>query len=163
MNIPAGINSGMRIRMADQGEVGHGGGPAGDLYVEVQVQPHPVFVRENNDLHVRLTVPMYDAALGTELSVDNLAGGQTTIEVPGGTQPGDTIHLQGEGMPRLRAEGAGDMIAHVQVTVPTALTNDERAALQDLRDGHPDNPEVHVESDEHGEGFFSRMRDRFRR
>ena len=163
VNIPAGINSGMRIRMADQGEVGHGGGPAGDLYVEVQVKPHPVFVRENNDLHVRLTVPMYDAALGTELTVDNLAGGQTTIEVPGGTQPGDTIHLQGEGMPRLRAEGAGDMIAHVQVTVPTALTNDERAALQDLRDGHPDNPEVHVESDEHGEGFFSRMRDRFRR
>ena len=153
----------MRIRMAGQGEVGHGGGPAGDLYVEVQVKPHPVFVRENNDLHVRLTVPMYDAALGTELSVDNLAGEQTTIEVPGGTQPGDTIHLQGEGMPRLRAEGAGDMIAHVQVTVPTALTNDERAALTDLRDGHPDNPEVHVESDEHGEGFFSRMRDRFRR
>ena len=163
VNIPAGINSGMRIRMADQGEVGHGGGPAGDLYVEVQVKPHPVFVRENNDLHVRLTVPMYDAALGTELTVDNLAGEQTSIDVPGGTQPGDTIHLPGEGMPRLRAEGAGDMIAHVQVTVPTALTNDERAALTDLRDGHPDNPEVHVESDDHGEGFFSRMRDRFRR
>ena len=85
VNIPAGINSGMRIRMASQGEVGHGGGPAGDLYVEVQVEPHPVFVRDNNDLHLRLTVPMYDAALGTQLAVDNLAGERTTIDVPGGT------------------------------------------------------------------------------
>ena len=66
-------------------------------------------------------------------------------------------------MPRLRAEGAGDMIAHVQVTVPTALSNDERATLEDLRDGCPDNAEVHVESDAHGDGFFSRMRDKFRR
>lgn len=163
VNIPAGINSGMRIRMADQGEVGHGGGPAGDLYVEVQVEPHPVFVRENNDLHLRLNVPMYDAALGTELAVDNLAGGETIIEVPGGTQPGDTIHLPGEGMPRLRAEGAGDMIAHVQVAVPTALSNDERAALEDLRAGCPDDARVHTEHDEHGDGFFSRMRGKFRR
>ncbi|MBC3177794.1 molecular chaperone DnaJ [Corynebacterium lujinxingii] len=162
VNIPAGINSGMRIRMADQGEVGHGGGPAGDLYVEVHVEPHPVFVRENNDLHVRLTVPMYDAALGTELSVENLDGAQTAIKVPGGTQPGDRVVLSGEGMPRLRQEGAGDMIAHVEVTVPTALTNDERATLEDLRDGHPDNPAVQSEGESH-DGFFSRMRDRFRR
>lgn len=162
VNIPAGINSGMRIRMADQGEVGHGGGPAGDLYVEVHVEPHPVFVREDNDLHVRLTVPMYDAALGTELTVENLDGAQTAIKVPGGTQPGDRVVLSGEGMPRLRQEGTGDMIAHVEVTVPTALTNDERAILEDLRDGHPDNPQVQTEGESH-DGFFSRMRDRFRR
>ena len=163
VNIPAGINNGMRIRMADQGEVGHGGGPAGDLYVEVHVEPHPVFVRDNNDLHLRLTVPMYDAALGTELTVENLTGDETRIEVPAGTQPDDRVVLSGEGMPRLRQEGAGDMIAHIEVTVPTALSNEERAALEDLRAGHPEDPKVHSEGGEHGDGFFSRMRDRFRR
>ncbi len=163
VNIPAGIASGMRIRMASQGEVGHGGGPAGDLYVEVQVEPHPVFVRENNDLHLSLSVPMYDAALGTEISVDNLDGGETVIDIPSGTQPGERITLQGEGMPRLRAEGHGDMIAHVQVLVPKALTNDERATLEDLRDGCPDAPGIHTEDDSRQEGWFSRMRDRFRR
>ena len=163
VNIPAGINNGMRIRMADQGEVGHGGGPAGDLYVEVHVEPHPVFVRDNNDLHLRLTVPMYDAALGTELTVEHLTGDETRIEVPAGTQPDDRVVLSGEGMPRLRQEGAGDMIAHIEVTVPTALSNEERAALEDLRAGHPEDPQVHSEGGEHGDGFFSRMRDRFRR
>ena len=79
VSVPAGIADGMRIRMAAQGEVGHGGGPAGDLYVEVHIAPHPVFVRENNDLHLRLNVPMYDAALGTELTVDDLAGGQLSL------------------------------------------------------------------------------------
>ena len=163
VNIPAGINNGMRIRMADQGEVGHGGGPAGDLYVELHVEPHPVFVRDNNDLHLRLTVPMYDAALGTELTVENLTGDETRIEVPAGTQPDDRVVLSGEGMPRLRQEGAGDMIAHIEVTVPTALSNEERAALEDLRAGHPEDPKGHSEGGEHGDGFFSRMRDRFRR
>lgn len=163
VNVPAGIASGMRIRMAGQGEVGHGGGPAGDLYVEVQVEPHPVFVRENTDLHLRLTVPMYEAALGTEIAVENLNGGETVIQVPGGTQPGERITLPGEGMPRLRAEGHGDMIAHVQVVVPQRLTNEERAALEDLRDGCPDTAGIQTEEDAPHEGWFTRMRDRFRR
>lgn len=163
VNIPAGIASGMRIRMAGQGEVGHGGGSAGDLYVEVQVEPHPVFVREGNDLHLRLSVPMYDAALGTEIAVDNPAGEQTRIEVPAGTQPDERVVLQGEGMPRLRAEGRGDMVAHVQVIVPTALSNEERAALEDLRDGCPDEAAVQTEDEAAETGFFSRMRGKFRR
>ncbi|QYH19383.1 molecular chaperone DnaJ [Corynebacterium aquatimens] len=163
VNIPAGIATGMRIRMAGQGEVGHGGGPAGDLYVEVTTEPHPYFVRDGHDLLLRLNVPMYDAALGSQITVDNLAGGTTTIVVPAGTQPGDTIVLEGEGMPLIRTDRFGDLIAHVQVTVPTALSNQERAALEELRDGCPDNTEVHTEDAAANEGFFSRMRDRFRR
>ncbi|SDR80769.1 molecular chaperone DnaJ [Corynebacterium timonense] len=166
VNIPAGIASGMRIRMAGQGEVGHGGGPAGDLYVEVQTTPHPVFVREGDDLHLRVTVPMYDAALGTSVAVDNLAGGQTTVDVPAGTQPEERIVLDGEGMPRLRAQGAGNMIAHVRVAVPTELSQDERERLEALRDGHDASPAVASSSAGQGsgeEGFFSRVRDRFRR
>ncbi|OHF36832.1 molecular chaperone DnaJ [Corynebacterium sp. HMSC074A01] len=164
VKIPAGIASGMRIRMADQGEVGHGGGPAGDLYVEVHTTPHKVFAREGNDLHLELRLPMYDAALGTELHVDNLAGETTTITVPAGVQPGEEIVLDGEGMPKLRAEGAGDMIAHVQVVVPTELSKEERTSLEKLREGHADTARVHAGSDDGGgDGFFSRMRDRFRR
>ncbi|WJY68555.1 molecular chaperone DnaJ [Corynebacterium auris] len=166
VNIPAGIASGMRIRMAGQGEVGHGGGPAGDLYVEVQTTPHPVFVREGDDLHLRVTVPMYDAALGTSLSVDNLAGEQTTVEIPAGTQPEERLVLSGEGMPRLRAQGAGDMIAHVRVAVPTELSSDQREQLEALRDGHDASPAVATDSAARGSGedsFFSRVRDRFRR
>lgn len=162
VNIPAGISSGMRIRMAGQGEVGHGGGAAGDLYVEVTTENHPVFVRDGDNLHLKVSVPMFDAALGTDVTVKNLAGETTTIEIPAGTQPNEEIVLEGEGMPRLRAEGAGDMVAHIQVVVPTELTKDQRAALEDLRDGHQ--AEAFVE-EEHpdGEGFFGRMRNRFRR
>ncbi|MEX3504878.1 molecular chaperone DnaJ [Corynebacterium sp. LK2510] len=163
VSIPAGIASGMRIRMAGQGEVGHGGGPAGDLYVEVQTLPHRVFVRDGNDLHLRLAVPMYDAALGTTINVDNLAGGVTTIEVPAGTQPNEQIVLAGEGMPRLRAEGAGDMVAHVQVAVPTELGRADRELLEQLREAHAGTPEVATESTGRDDGFFSRVRDRFRR
>lgn len=162
VKIPAGIANGMRIRMAGQGEVGHGGGPAGDLYVEVQTAPHKIFVRDGNDLHLRLNVPMYDAALGTSIDVENLAGDTTTIEIPAGTQPGDEVRLEGEGMPRLRAEGHGDMIAHIQVVVPTHLSGEERRSLEQLRDARGDATGVHHD-DEHDEGFFSRMRDRFRR
>ena len=166
VNIPAGIASGMRIRMAGQGEVGHGGGPAGDLYVEVQTAPHPVFVREGDDLHLRVTVPMYDAALGTSLEVDNLAGGQTTVDIPAGTQPDERIVFPGEGMPRLRAQGAGDMIAHVRVAVPTELGREERERLEALRDGHEASPAVASGADGNegrDDNFFSRVRDRFRR
>ncbi|WPJ93360.1 molecular chaperone DnaJ [Corynebacterium sp. UMB2355A] len=162
VKIPAGIANGMRIRMAGQGEVGHGGGPAGDLYVEVQTAPHKIFVRDGNDLHLRLNVPMYDAALGTSIDVENLAGDTTTIEIPAGTQPGDEVRLEGEGMPRLRAEGHGDMIAHIQVVVPTHLSGEERRSLEQLRDSRGDATGVHHD-DERDEGFFSRMRDRFRR
>ena len=163
VNIPAGIANGMRIRMASQGEVGHGGGPAGDLYVEVHTEPHPYFVRDGNDLLLQLNVPMVDAALGTEITVDNLAGSQTVIEVPAGTQPGETVRLDGEGMPLLRTDRFGDLVAHVQVVVPTDLSSAEREALTKLRDARSDSAEVHTESDTTHEGFFGRMRDRFRR
>ena len=163
VNVPAGIASGMRIRMAGQGEVGHGGGPAGDLYVEVHTEPHQYFVRDGNDLLLRLNVPMYDAALGSGITVDNLAGEQTVIDVPAGTQPGDTVRLPGEGMPLLRSDQFGDLVAHVQVTVPTNLSGAEREKLEALRDGSQDQTEVHTEGGTANEGFFSRMRDRFRR
>lgn len=161
VKIPAGIVGGMRIRMAGQGEVGHGGGPAGDLYVEVDTETHPVFVREGDNLHLKVNVPMFDAALGTSVEVEDLAGETTTIEIPAGTQPEEEIVLTGEGMPRLRREGAGDMIAHVQVVVPTELSKEQRRSLEELRDGHDESASVEEEAGQ-DEGFFPRLRDRFR-
>ncbi|WP_257183582.1 molecular chaperone DnaJ [Corynebacterium cystitidis] len=162
VNVPAGIADGMRIRMADQGEVGHGGGPAGDLYVEITTQRHPVFVREGDNLHMNLRVPMLDAALGTAVKCADLAGEDFEVHIDAGTQPGAQILLEGEGMPRLRATGRGNLVAHVQVTIPTDLDDKGRAALEDLR-RRRDNEYSQVETEDEDSGFFSRLRDRFKR
>ncbi len=88
VKVPAGVGGGMRIRLAAQGEVGPGGGPAGDLYVEVHEQPHEMFVRDGDDLHCTISVPMVDAALGTTVTVNTIIDGPTEITIPAGTQPG---------------------------------------------------------------------------
>ncbi|MCS5480132.1 molecular chaperone DnaJ [Corynebacterium sp. YIM 101645] len=162
VNVPAGINNGMRIRMAGQGEVGHGGGPAGDLYVEVATRPHPVFQRDGDNLHLAVSVPSVDAALGTEITVEDLAGESLTIEIPAGTQPGEQIRLVGEGMPRLRTEGRGHLIAHVEVTIPTELDERTRELLEQIRDHRKEVSSVNREG-ESDSGFFSRLKDKFRR
>ena len=162
VNVPAGINDGMRIRMAGQGEVGAGGGPAGDLYVEVSMEPHPVFRRDGDDLHMTLTVPMVDAALGTDIEVEALSGEQLTVHVVPGSQPSDQIHLPGAGMPKLRADGTGDVIAHVEVTVPKELDSESRKLLEQLRTHREETSEVRLAAAEQ-ENLFSRLRNRFRR
>ena len=163
VNIPAGIGDGMRIRMASQGEVGHGGGPAGDLYVEVHTEPHPVFERNADDLHLTVRVPMVDAALGSSCTVEQLDGEELTIDIAPGTQPGESITLQGKGMPRLRTDGFGNLHAHVDVVIPTDLDKKTREALEKVRNAGHGGTEVHRADDEHGESLFSRFRDKFRR
>ena len=163
VNIPAGIGDGMRIRMASQGEVGHGGGPAGDLYVEVHTEPHPVFERNADDLHLTVRVPMVDAALGASCTVEQLDGEELTIDIAPGTQPGESITLQGKGMPRLRTDGFGNLHAHVDVVVPTDLDKKTREALEKVRNAGHGGTEVHRAGDGQGESLFSRFRDKFRR
>lgn len=162
VNIPSGIADGMRIRMASQGEVGHGGGPAGDLYVEVSIAAHAVFTRDGDDLHFAVSVPMVHAALGTDFEVENLAGEPIQVHVPAGTQPGERIELAEQGMPRLRAEGKGTLVAHVEVVVPKDLSDKERDLLSKFRDQGQDSSNVRVQH-EHGEGFFHRFKNRFRK
>ena len=158
VNVPAGISDGMQIRMAGQGEVGPGGGPAGDLYVQVQMESHPVFQREGDDLHIAVSVPMADAALGTDFDVDDLLGEPLTITVDPGTQPAQEIRLEGKGMPHLRGEGNGDLVAHVGVSIPTKLDKRSRELLEQLRSHRNDGAAV-TDRDE-GRGFFSRFRRR---
>lgn len=160
VNVPAGINNGMRIRMAGQGEVGHGGGPAGDLYVEISTLPHKVFQRDGDNLHLNVSVPAVDAALGAQASVEDLSGQTLTIDIPAGTQPNAQIRLGGQGMPRLRTEGRGDLIAHVTVTVPTELDDKTRELLEQIREHRAEVSSV--DQDGEDSGFFSRLKGKFR-
>ncbi|AGP30477.1 molecular chaperone DnaJ [Corynebacterium terpenotabidum] len=163
VNIPAGIRDGMRIRMSGKGEVGPGGGPAGDLYVEVRVEEHPCFVREEDDLHVTVHVPMVDAALGTAVDVTMLDGSTATVTVDPGTQPEAVVRIKGAGMPHLRRDGAGHLIAHVDVTVPTELDRRSRELLEELRDRSGEAAGVRTAESEHAGGLFSRLRGKFGR
>ena len=163
VNIPAGINDGMRIRMASQGEVGHGGGPAGDLYVEVHTEEHPVFQRNADDLNLTVRVPMIDAALGTNFTIDQLSGEELTIDIEPGTQPGESIKIEGAGMPRLRTDGYGNLFAHVDVVVPKDLDRKTRESLEKIRNSRDEGARVRTTGDGQEESFFSRIRDKFRR
>lgn len=163
VNIPAGIRDGMRIRMSGKGEVGPGGGPSGDLYVEVRVEEHPCFVREGDDLHVTVHVPMVDAALGTSVDVDMLDDSVVTVAVEPGTQPEAVVRVKDAGMPHLRREGHGNLIAHVDVSVPTELDRRSRELLEELRDRSQETSGVRTTENERSGGLFSRLRGKFGR
>ncbi|MCG5432547.1 molecular chaperone DnaJ [Mycobacterium sp. MYCO198283] len=163
VKIPAGVGDGMRVRLAAQGEVGPGGGPAGDLYVEVHEQPHDVFVRDGDDLRCTVSVPMVDAALGTTVTVDAIIDGPTELTIPPGTQPGAVITLRGLGMPHLRSGVRGDLHAHVDVVVPTRLDHGDAELLRELKKRRSRDVAVvrSVHTDHHNGGLFSRLRETF--
>lgn len=161
VKIPAGVGDGMRVRLAAQGEVGPGGGPAGDLYVEVHEQAHDVFVREGDHLHCTVSVPMVDAALGVTVTVDAILDGLSEITIPPGTQPGSVITLRGRGMPHLRSNTRGDLHVHVEVVVPTRLDHQDIELLRELK-GRRDREVAEVRSTHAAAGgLFSRLRETF--
>jgi molecular chaperone DnaJ len=157
VKIPAGVEDGMRIRLAGQGEVGPGGGPAGDLYVEIHERPHDVFSRKGEDLHCRVVLPMTAAALGTQMTLKSLDG-EENVEVKPGTQPGSTLKIRGKGVPRLRGGGRGDLFVHLYVKTPTKLDAEQERLLKELSKLRG---EEAIEPARPGGGFFSRMRDAF--
>lgn len=157
--IPAGVGGGMRIRLAGQGEVGPGGGPAGDLYIEVTERRHPVFVRDGDDLHCTVRVPVVDAMLGGGVELETVVGETLDIEIPAGTQPGHTVTLEGSGMPRVRGGGTGDLTVHMEVVVPEKLDRKRRELVEQLRRLDGDTAEVVDETTARRGGLFSRLRD----
>jgi molecular chaperone DnaJ len=165
VKIPAGVGEGMRVRLAAQGEVGPGGGPAGDLYVEVHEKPHELFERDGDDLHCSIDVPMVDAALGTSVSIDVILDGPTELTVPAGTQPETVVTLRGRGMPHLRSGARGDLHAHVNVVVPTRLDARDTELLGQLRANRQhERSEVTATRSaaaHNGGGIFSRLRETF--
>ncbi|PXY27636.1 molecular chaperone DnaJ [Prauserella muralis] len=160
--IPPGVGDGMRIRLSGQGEVGPGGGPAGDLYVEVDEQPHEVFVREGNDLHCHLRIPMTSAALGAVVPLETLIDGEQELEIEPGTQPATELVLTGKGMPRLRSsgrvDGRGDLHVHIEVVVPTKLDDEQSTLLRELAQLRGEEaPTLAGNGSKHG-GLFSKLR-----
>src|SRR4051794_6267009 len=156
VKIPAGVEDGMRIRLTGYGEVGPGGGPAGDLYVEVHERPHPVFTRDGEDLHCRVTLPMTSAALGTTLNLKTLDG-ETDLDIRPGTQSGSVLTLRAHGAPRLRATGRGNLLVHVEVQTPTRLDPEQEKLLRELAVLRGE--DTAGSSRETQQGFFSRVRD----
>ncbi len=162
VKIPAGVGDGMRVRLVGQGEVGLGGGAAGDLYVEVTEKPHSVFVRDGDDLHCTVRVPMVDAALGGSIEIDTILGGSTTVAFDAGTQPGQISKVRGQGMPHLHTGVRGALHVHLDVVVPTRLDSQQTAKLkeyQKLSVGEQVEL-VHSGSSNTG-GLFSRLRNAF--
>lgn len=129
VSIPPGLEDGTRVRVVGQGEGGMRGGPPGDLYVVVRVEPHELFVRDGADLHLEQDISAFLAALGTEIEVPTLDGTEK-IPVPAGTQPGDTVTLRGLGLARVRRSGRGDIVVHFKITVPKRLSSKQKELLQ---------------------------------
>ncbi len=160
VKIPAGIDDGTRIQLSGEGEVGPGGGPAGDLYVEVSTRPHSVFQRRGDDLHCSVTLPMTAAALGTVLNLETLDGPED-VEIRRGTQAGHVVTLRAHGIPHLRGTGRGDLVVHIDVATPTRLDPRQEELLRELAAVRG---EEHVESKfqrPEKEGLFTRLKDAF--
>ncbi|MGY1616667.1 molecular chaperone DnaJ [Geodermatophilus sp. SYSU D00691] len=156
VKVPAGVEDGMRIRLTGHGEVGPGGGPAGDLYVEIHERPHAVFTRDGEDLHCRVTLPMTSAALGTTLNLTTLDG-ETELDIKPGTQSGSVLTLRAQGAPRLRATGRGNLLVHVEVQTPTKLDAEQEKLLRELATLRGE--DTAGSTRESQQGFFSRVRD----
>ena len=131
VKIPAGVDHGSRLRLTGEGEPGVYGGPPGDLYVFIHVQPHEFFQRQDTHIICEIPISFIQAALGDKISVPTL-NGKKTLEIPKGTQPGDVFYFRGEGIPELRGRGRGDQIIQVTIKTPTHLTKKQEALLRDF-------------------------------
>jgi len=131
VKVPAGVEQDTRIRYQGEGEAGRFGGPAGDLFVVLNVKAHKFFERDGDDLHCVLPISFPQAALGTELQIETLDG-PATIRVPEGTQSGREFRLRGKGVPHLNQSGKGDLIVEIRVATPAKLTKAQRELLHQL-------------------------------
>lgn len=158
VKIPAGINEGMRIRSAGNGEPGTNGGPAGDLYIEIRIKQHEIFERDGDDLHCTVPVGMTTAALGSTIEVPTL-GGKAEIELPEGTQHGKTFRLRGKGIKGVRSSYPGDLYCHVSVETPVKLTEHQRKLLRELDDSLSKSADRHSPNTK---GWTNRVKDLFK-
>jgi molecular chaperone DnaJ len=151
VNIPAGVETGTRIRLSGEGEAGMRGGPTGDLYIFIEVAEHNLFQRDGVNLYCRVPVSMTSAALGGDIEVPTIDGGRSRVKVPAGTQSGRQMRLRGKGMPALRGGGQGDMFIEMAVETPVNLTSKQRQLLREFDEESQDN---HPES----QNFFAKVK-----
>ncbi len=162
LKVPAGVDTGTRIQLQGQGEVGPNGGTVGDLFVEIVVSPHPVFERHGDELHCVVSIPMAAAALGTSVKLDTLDGTED-ISITPGTQSGATVTLRGKGVGKLRGGGRGDLFVHVDVQVPTSLDARQQELLREFASlrGEEAVHTVQTQGATEGGGLFGKLKDAF--
>ncbi len=132
VRIPAGVDTGDRIRLAGEGEAGFNGGPPGDLYVQVEVREHPIFARDGKNLYCEVPISFVDAALGGELEVPTLTG-RVKLKIPAETQTGKLFRLRGKGVTPVRGGSVGDLLCRVQVETPVRLSDQQKRILRDFK------------------------------
>ncbi len=151
VDVPAGVETGTRMRLAGKGEAGVRGGPTGDLYIFIEVREHPLFQRDGVNLHCRVPVSMTTAALGGEVEVPSIDGGRSRVKVPAGSQTGRQMRLRGKGMPELRGGPTGDMFIELAVETPVNLSPRQKEILREFEElGEHNNPE--------GSSFFQKVK-----
>ena len=151
VNIPAGVETGTRIRLAGEGEAGMRGGPSGDLYIFIDVTEHQIFRRDGVHLSCLVPVSMTAAALGGDIEVPTIDGGRSRVKIPAGSQSGKQMRLRGKGMPALRGGGQGDMFIELAVETPVNLTARQRELLREFE-------EVKADNSPQSDGFFDKVR-----
>src|SRR5213596_1625293 len=154
LDIPAGIDDGQQLRVAGEGEAGLRGGPSGDLYVLIRLREHALFRREGDDLVHLARLSPAQAALGDEISVPTIEGGDTKLRVPAGAQHGQMVRVRGKGVPHLGSSGRGDQLVYLDVVVPRTLSKDQRRLYGQLRD-----LEGPTSQDGDTQDFFGRIKD----
>lgn len=151
VRIPAGVDAGSRLRMSGEGEPGTFGGPPGDLYIILDIEEHPVFVRKGFDVYCEVQLSFPQAVLGTEIEVPTLDG-TAGLKIPPGTQPGKAFHLKGKGIPRLGGHGKGDEVVVVSIEVPKQITPRQREILEEF---------AQISGDRTAKTFKDRLKDIF--
>lgn len=153
VNIPAGIENGMKIRIAAEGEAGFRGGSAGDLYIYVSIKPHDIYKVEGDNLHFKLPLSFTKAALGGEIEVPTIEGSKVMLKIPAGTETGNMFRLKGKGMSKVRSSIRGDMYAHAYIQTPKNLTKRQKELLEELQKEMGD-----ADNNYKDEGFFSKVK-----
>jgi len=151
VNIPVGVETGTRIRLAGEGEAGLRGGPAGDLYIFIEVNEHALFQRDGVNLYCHVPVSIGTAALGGDIEVPTIDGGRSRVKVPAGSQSGRQMRLRSKGMPALRGNGTGDMFIELAVETPVNLTTRQKEIMREFED-------VAADNNPNGSSFFSKVK-----
>ena len=151
VNIPAGVETGTRIRLAGEGEAGMRGGPSGDLYIFIEVQDHELFQRDGTHLFCRVPVSMASAALGGDIEVPTIDGGRSRVKVPEGSQSGRQMRLKAKGMPALRGGAPGDMFIELAVETPVNLTARQKEILREF-------DKIEAENNPQASSFFKSVK-----
>jgi molecular chaperone DnaJ len=134
IRIPAGVDNGMRLKMSGYGDAGEGGGPSGDLFVHIEMEPHEAFQREGDDVYLELPITFPEAALGCKKEVPTLLGETCKIQIPEGTQNGKLLRVSGKGFPNVHGQGQGDLLVRVSVETPVKLSEKQKGLLRSFEE-----------------------------